>query len=170
MKTAVLLYNSSCIFEIVILNYFLKFRNKDVVFVSVDGNSIISTEGYSMNVDGSLIDLDVSELELVIIPGGDIRELETEDVYEFLTEVNKKNVTISAICAGVDLLEKTEVLFGVQSTITVDLDVVVDGNIITARANAYVDFAIEVGKKMNIFENEEDIEETIRFWREHKRV
>ncbi len=170
MKSAVLLYNSSCIFEIVILNYFLKFRNKEVFFVSVDGKPVISTEGYSINVDGSLVDLDINELELVVIPGGDIRELETKDVYEFLTRVNKKNVTISAICAGVDLLEKTGVLSGVQSTKTADLDVVVDGNIITARANGYVDFAIEVAKKMNIFESDEDIEETVRFWKEHKRA
>lgn len=34
MKTVVLLYDSSCIYEIVILNYFLKVTGKDVVFVS----------------------------------------------------------------------------------------------------------------------------------------
>ncbi len=45
-----------------------------------------------------------------------------------------------------------------------------DKNIITARANAYVDFAIEVGKKMNLFKDDNDIEETIKFWKEFKNV
>ena len=34
MKTVVLLYNTSCIYEIVILNYFLKYTGKEIVFVS----------------------------------------------------------------------------------------------------------------------------------------
>ena len=50
MQTVVILYNTCCIYEIVILNYFLKFTNKNVVFVSVDGKTITSLEGYSMNV------------------------------------------------------------------------------------------------------------------------
>ena len=38
MKTVVLLYPTSCIYEIVILNYFLHFAGKEVLFVSPDGN------------------------------------------------------------------------------------------------------------------------------------
>lgn len=33
-----------------------------------------------------------------------------------------------------------------------------------------VDFAVEVAKKMNLFEDENDLQETIEFWREYKRV
>lgn len=36
------------------------------------------------------------------------------------------------------------------------MDCVREENIITARANAYVDFAIEVGKALNLFEDEAD--------------
>lgn len=42
--------------------------------------------------------------------------------------------------------------------------------VITARANGYVDFAIEVAKKMNLFENEDDLKETIAFWRDYQRM
>ena len=45
-----------------------------------------------------------------------------------------------------------------------------DKNIITARANAYVDFAVEIAKKLNLFTSEEDMQETIDFWKYHKRV
>ena len=37
MQSVVLLYPTCCIYEIVILNYFLKVTGGDVVFVSMDG-------------------------------------------------------------------------------------------------------------------------------------
>jgi len=42
--------------------------------------------------------------------------------------------------------------------------------VITARANGYVDFAIEVAKKLDLFEDEDDLKETIAFWRNFQRV
>ena len=89
MKTVVLLYDTSCIYEIVILNYFLKVTGKEMLFVSPDGKEITATEGY---------------------------------------------------------------------------------RITTSRANGYVDFAIEVAKQMELFEDEADLQETIAFWREFQRM
>ena len=114
MKTVVLLYDSSCIYEIVILNYFLKVTGRDVVFASPDGNAITAMEGYSINTAG--------------------------------------------------------VLNTINPTHSTDLDVAVCDNIITVRANGYVDFAIETAKKLNLFEDEADLQETIAFWREFQRV
>lgn len=76
----------------------------------------------------------------------------------------------AGICAGVDVLDKAGILQNVKSTHSVDLDVVRDNHIITARANGYVDFAIEVGKELELFENEADLQETIGFWKYHKRL
>ncbi|MCI9137563.1 MAG: hypothetical protein HFH48_08360 [Lachnospiraceae bacterium] len=45
-----------------------------------------------------------------------------------------------------------------------------DGRVITARANAYVDFAIEIAKELNLFTDEEDLRETIDFWKYFKRA
>lgn len=42
--------------------------------------------------------------------------------------------------------------------------------VITSRANGYADYAIEVAKKMNLFTSEKDLEETIAFWKEYKRM
>ena len=36
--------------------------------------------------------------------------------------------------------------------------------------NAYVDFAIEVGKELELFTDEQDLQETIDFWKLHKRM
>ena len=45
MKNVVLLYNTCCIYEISILNYFLSVTDQEVLFVSLDGNEKRATEG-----------------------------------------------------------------------------------------------------------------------------
>ena len=170
MKTVVLLYNTSCIYEIVILNYFLRYTGKDVVFVSCDGNSIIATEGYSINVSDKLTDIDPVDVELMIIPGGDITEIDNSTVWEYLANVRSNKGLIAGICAGVDVLDHAGILDKIDSTHSSDLDVVVTDTVITARANGYVDFAIEVAKKMDLFEDEDDLKETIAFWRDYQRM
>lgn len=116
MPTVVLLYNTCCIYEIVILNYFLRFTGKDVVFVSVDGNSITSTEGYSVNVSGNLADIDVANVELMVVPGGNIKEIDNVPVYEYLQNVKVKKGIIVGICARVDVPEHAGILEGIPST------------------------------------------------------
>lgn len=69
-----------------------------------------------------------------------------------------------------DVLDRAGILRDVQSTHSTDEDWVSDRNVTTARANAYVDFAIEVTKKLNLFESEEDLQGTIDFWKNYHRV
>ena len=68
------------------------------------------------------------------------------------------------------MLDHAEILIDVKSTHSTDEDFVSDQNIVTARANAYVDFAIEVAKKLNLFDSEEDLQETISFWKDYNRI
>ena len=63
-----------------------------------------------------------------------------------------------------------EFLCDVKSTHSSDEDWVTDKNVITARANAYVDFAVEVAKKLDLFASEDDLQETINFWKHYQRV
>ena len=51
-----------------------------------------------------------------------------------------------------------------------DKEVVNDRRVITARANGYVDFAIEVAKELELFLDEDDLKETVDFWKYHKRM
>lgn len=170
MKDVVLLFDTACVYEIVILNYFLKVTGSDMIFCSVDGKGITSTEGYSVNVDTKLSEIDVNEIRSLIIPGGDVSSIQNEEVHELLGNVKACGKVIAAICAGVDVLEEAGILQGVKSTHSEDLDTARDKHVITARANAYVDFAIEVGKELELFEDEADLQETIDFWKFHKRM
>lgn len=170
MKDVFLVYNTSCFYEIVILNYFMSVTNCDMVFCSLDGRSIKATEGFSVNVDIALKELDKEQIRSFIVPGGDISIIDNEDFRIFLQDLKKKDILIAGICAGVDVLENAEILHEVKSTRSLDEDCVCDKNIITARANAYVDFAIEVAKKLDLFESEDDLQETIDFWKYHNRI
>lgn len=170
MKDVFLVYNTSCFYEIVILNYFMSVTNCDVILCSLDGQPVKTMEGYSVNVDMALKDVGKEQIRSFIVPGGNIAGIENEEVRTYLQELKKKQVLIAGICAGVDVLEHVGILDDVTSTHSTDLDIVNDNHVITARANAYVDFAIEVAKELNLFSGDEDLQETIDFWKNYKRV
>ena len=170
MKDVFIVYDTSCFYEIVILNYFMNFTRCDVVMCSLDGKPIRTMEGYSVNVDMALKDVNREEIRSFIVPGGNISYINNEETRVYLQDLMKRNVVIAGICAGVDLLDDAGILNGIKSTHSTDEDIVNDGSVITARANAYVDFAIEVAKKLGLFQNEEDLKETIDFWKNYKRM
>ena len=170
MKDVFIVYDTSCFFEIFILNYFMSFTKCDVIICSLDGKPIRTMEGYSVNVDMALKDIDKEQIRSFIVPGGNISYINNEETRTYLQEMKKNNILIAGICAGVDLLDDAGLLKGIKSTHSTEYDVVIDDNVITARANAYVDFAIEVAKELELFEDEEDLKETIDFWKNYKRV
>lgn len=170
MRNVVLLFDTACIYEIVILNYFLKYAGQEVVFCSVDGKSITSMEGYPVNIDSKLSEISIDNVRSIIVPGGNVLSIKNDKVYEFLRKIRNREKIIAGICAGVDVLDESGILQNVKSTHSTDLDVVRDKHVITARANAYVDFALEVGKELELFEDEADLQETIDFWKYHKRL
>lgn len=144
MKDVVLLYDDCCIYEVVILNYFLKVTGSDLLFCSLQGKTVRAMEGYSINADLPLEKLELSDIRSFIVPGGEIANIDDALVTDIIRQLHRKNVLIAGICAGVDVLEKAGILNDIRSTRSVmQEDCVKDGNVITARANAYVDFAIE---------------------------
>ena len=176
MKDVFLVYDTSCFYEIVILTYFMNFSGCDMIFCSPDGNSVRAMEGFSVHVDMPLSALDKEQIRSFIIPGGDIAAIDNEDIKGYLRELGERKVLIGGICAGVDVLEHAGILRGLKSTHSTDDDVVCDNivstgsRVVTARANAYVDFAIEVAKQLDLFISEEDLQETIDFWKYFKRA
>ncbi|HHX11698.1 MAG TPA: hypothetical protein GX731_02670 [Clostridiales bacterium] len=169
MNNYFLIYDDCCFFEIVILSYFLKIKNQEVQYCSMNGSSVRSMEGFSVNVDLSVEELDTDNIKCFVIPGGDVKPINNDVIFSLLLDLKEKGSVIAAICAGVDILNKAGVLDGVHSTHSDDSDVSNDKKIITARANAYADFAIEVTKELELFDDEEDLQETIDFWKYHKR-
>lgn len=170
MKDVFLIYDKCCFYEIVILNYFMNFTNCDMIFCSLDGKKIRAIEGYSVNADMALKDIEKEQIRSFIVPGGCIANIDHKEVWEYLSGLKKRQVLIAGICAGVDVLDHAGILQGLLSTHSTDLDIVNDGGVITARANAYVDFAIEAAKELELFTDEKDLQETVDFWKNYKRI
>ena len=148
----------------------MSFTNCDVILCSLDGKPVKTMEGYSVNVDRALKDVEKEQIRSFIVPGGNISNIDNEEVKQYLQELKKRNILIAGICAGVDVLDHAGVLSDVCSTHSTDFDIVNDYHVITARANAYVDFAIETAKELGLFTNEEDLQETIGFWKNYNRM
>ena len=169
-KDVFLVFHKSCFYEIIILNYFMSFSGCDVVLCSLDGEPVRTMEGYLVNVDMALKDADREQIRSFIIPGGAVTAIDNEEVRTCLQELRNQDTLIAGICAGVDVLDHAGILDNLKSTHSTDLDIVNDRHVITARANAYVDFAIEVAKELSLFADEKDLEETIGFWKYHNRM
>lgn len=170
MKTVVLLYETCCVYEIVITNYFLQCTGHEIVFATIDGKSVTATEKFSINPTCALNAIDPKDVELLLIPGGHISTIDNEEVYSFIREVVDNKQLVAAICNGVDELDHAGILEGIESTHSVQEALVVGDCVITARANMYVDMAIAIGNKMNLFKDEADLQETIDFWKLHKTI
>ncbi len=133
----------------------------NVTTVGVSGKVIKSSHGVGVTADVELSETDFSEMEMLIIPGGQpgVDNLwENENVRELVLETAKRKIKISAICAAPMILARLGILDGKKCTcypscsdelpkegFLKDTGVVRDGEIITGRAagDAF-DFSFEI--------------------------
>lgn len=170
MKDVFLIYDGCCFYEIVTLGYFMRYSGCDLVFCAPAGKPIKAMEGFTVQPDLSLEELNREHIRSFILPGGAISAVNHQDIWSLLQQLNAKKALIAGICAGVDVLDAAGILEGIRSTHSEDADLMRDGNVITARANAYLDFAITAAEALDLFSGEEDLKETIDFWKNHKRM
>lgn len=170
MQDVFLIYDSCCFYEIVTLCYFMRFSGCNLVFCSPDGRPVKAMEGFTVQPDMAMEELDRSQVRSFVLPGGEIAAVNNREVWSLLRELKEKQALIAGICAGVDVLEGAGILEGIRSTHSTDADLVCDRKILTARANAYVDFAIKAAETLGLFSGEEDLRETIAFWKDGQRM
>jgi 4-methyl-5(b-hydroxyethyl)-thiazole monophosphate biosynthesis len=133
----------------------------NVTTVGVSGKVIKSSHGVDVQADTVLGETDFSDIEMLIIPGGQpgVDNLwENEDIKKLVRSVAEREIRISAICAAPMILSRLGLLDGKKCTcypscreelpdegFDEKAGVVRDGGIITGRAagDAY-DFAFEI--------------------------
>lgn len=179
MKTFILVYDSFAHFEVILSALFLK-EKSEIITVGINKNIVTSTEGFRVMPHITINEVVNDEVDVFIIPGGEPEKLyKCDELYSLISDLHKLNKVIGAVCAGPIHLAKANILKGKRFTTSlntngveefkgaeyVDQNVVIDGNIITAKASGYVDFAIEIGKIMNIYKDEDDLTETIDFFK-----
>lgn len=151
-----------------ITNYFLRCTGHEIVFATLDGMPVTAQEKFSINATCALNEIDPKEVELLLITGGDISTIENEEVYCFIRAVMDNKQLVAGICNGVDELDNAGILEGIESTHSVRDALVVGNYVITARANMYVVMTIAIGKKIGLFIDASDLQESIDFWKYHK--
>jgi 4-methyl-5(b-hydroxyethyl)-thiazole monophosphate biosynthesis len=183
MKIALFYYDEFSEFEVVLIG--LLFKPHDFISVALENREYRSKERQRFCIDQVIQEVDVDSIDLLVIPGGEpaplVQDLELKNFVESLIAKNKK---VAGICGGAALLAGLGVLKGKKCTglasgknlnipayqyfsesIFLDDHVVVDGNIITAQGQAYVEFAFELARQMRLRDQEDDYQAGIRWFK-----
>ena len=162
MKTkALVIFYPDCIeFEAILAAQVLHEEGLAIDVATVDGTDYLGPSGMALRATHCYADILPEEYLVVIIPGGDTSKvLDNETLIGILQSANEAGATFGAICAGPLLLARAGLLKGKRFThgygpkatspywkdgTYTDQPVEVDGNMVTAKAEAYIDFAIEV--------------------------
>ena len=179
----VMLYDRFADFEIVLAALLL--RNENLVYFGFDKCEFESETKLKVTADKLLSELNPKECDLFIIPGGEPKNLiknpamksHVDLLNKVLNELNNQGKKIAAICGGPTFLANSGILDGKKCTGSIqddekvyfqnthfeEVDFIKDGNILTAQGCAFTDFAIEVCKLINFFENEKDAKNTLNW-------
>jgi 4-methyl-5(b-hydroxyethyl)-thiazole monophosphate biosynthesis len=159
-KALVIFYPDCIEFEAILAAQVLHGENLAIDIATPDGSDYLGPCGIALRATHSYADVRAEEYQVVIVPGGDTGSvLENEILVGILRAAHDAGATLGAICAGPLLLARAGLLkgrrfthgYGPDSPLPYwrdgsyeDQPVVVDGNIVTAKPQAYIDFAIEV--------------------------
>ena len=92
-KTAILLYDSFCNFEISVALEILALAEKPITVFGITKQAIRSEDGLSIFPDDTIDNLDLDAYDSLILPGAmDIREtIENERIVDFIKSLRKDN-------------------------------------------------------------------------------
>jgi putative intracellular protease/amidase len=165
LKTLALLYPGCIEFEILLAAQFLH-KKFPVQVITPDGTDHVGANGMTIRAHGSPENVDTAEIRAVLLPGGDPASLVGNcRLNRLLQDLHSRGAILGAICAGPLLLDQAGLLSGKRIAHgydeprlnflaergffqNVDLSgdpLVVEGNIVTARPEAFAAFAVEMG-------------------------
>jgi len=181
-KVLVYIYEGMADYEITLLTHLLGADcGKELVVISNNEKLIRSKSGILYKPHKTLQEIDIEEVEGLIIPGGWLESLD-DQLISLIQRLNKEKKFLAAICAAPWIFAEAGVLRGSKYTTSivewqqkhidffgiadpfpregyVDHRVVRDGNIITAKGSAFIDFAIEVCDYLELFKDENERQE-----------
>ncbi|WP_371803702.1 DJ-1/PfpI family protein [Candidatus Lokiarchaeum ossiferum] len=185
MKFAIVLYDNWSDFEVTILTLLFR-KYADMITIGFGPKQYVSEGQFKVLVDKKISEVDPNELDFIVIPGGDpVKYLgdhpETQPEFEALNSLlhtlNDQKKLIAAICGGPVFVYKSGLLKNKTWTSGIGKEdqedypdgnntdgvIEVDGNLITSKGNAYVEFAVEVAKWMKLFKSEGEIIEDMKW-------
>ncbi len=111
-KTAILIYNQFCNFEISVALEILAMAEKPITIFAKELTMLTSEEGLKVFPDKSISDIDIDEYDSLLLPGAmDIREaIEDDDILSFIRVFDESKKIIGAISIAPILLVKNGVI------------------------------------------------------------
>ena len=91
----------------------------ETLMVGVDSKTVVSARGVAIQMDTTIDELKISEIDMMVLPGGvpGIINLEAnEKLMSQLKEFKKQNKWLAAICAAPSILGSLGLLEGEQAT------------------------------------------------------
>jgi len=139
----------------------LRRADVEVVMATVSTAQVIGRSGIGLRADAKLVDLDLTEFDLLILPGGPaVTELrKNAGVLKVIRRFDEAGKIIAAICAAPLLLEDAGILNGRAFTAhfsthqelptSTNERVMIDGNLITSRgAGTALEFGLILVEKL----------------------
>ncbi|MFW6120126.1 MAG: DJ-1/PfpI family protein [Petrotogales bacterium] len=179
-KVMFFIYNEMVDYEFSLAADLIGFSEEFEVFmVSYEKSPVKSKSGIVYQPTYGLDEiLEIDNIDGIVITGGWKRKKD-ERLTAFLEKLNKEEKLIAAICAGPEFLTDTNILKSHNYTSSlpheeyvnnneedpfprekfIDEFVVRDRNLITAKGEAFIDFAIEIADWLGVFENFDKKEE-----------
>ena len=188
MNIHIFLYNNFADFEIIQALFLL--RDHNLTTVGFESGLVKSYSNLQVKADLAIEDFEPNRNDIFIIPGGEPKVFIRDEKYtnkisllnQKLIELKNQNRILAAICGGPTFLANAGVLdyvtctssknededvFFEKATFT-DSDLEIDGNIITAKGNAFTEFAIAIAKKAKVILTEKEAQETINWLRNNE--
>ena len=160
MNTYIFLYPETSFFEVNLAAYFMKTKGNVFIVTERENKIVYTNEGVSIISDAFIDEVKVEDIDVFIICGGEIKNIFNKPLlYKMIKECKENHKIVGGICAGRELIKNAIGLVDhSEKTCVID-------EIILSPGYEYVDFALEVGKMADIFEDETDYEETINFFK-----
>lgn len=168
MKVAFLAFEGSAIWQVTLLQKFLRRAEWTIRTLTLEGQSVTTDSGLHLRPDGALETATPRDFDVVIMAGQDVHREEAEDprIHRFLRQFAGHGGLIAASCASSVYLGASGLLGGLRFTsmphvvrefedyfsksIFEDTDVAVDGNIITSKGHAHFEFMMAVCERLGV--------------------
>lgn len=160
MKTYIFLYQEVSLFEVDLAAYFFKTKG-DVYIVTEEDEVIHTNEGIRVMADKTIGEISKEDIDILVICGGNTENIkDLSSVQKVIRECNVEKKVIGGICAGSEIVANA-----LELNRNVDKTIVYDERVVLSPGNEYVDFALTLGKAANIYDSEEDYQETVNYFK-----